>query len=80
MRQLFNELKRRNVIRVAAASVIKKYGISISKLIGFAGPDKMVDAFATSMRSEHHPVRLHFYPFGGLTRAVEWIEKYNAAD
>jgi len=40
----------------------------------------MVDAFATGLHSEHHPVRLHFYPFGGLTRTVEWIEKYNAAD
>ena len=64
----------------ASASVMKKYGVSLGKLIGFAGPDKMVDAFATGVRSEHHPVRLHFYPFGGLTRTVEWIEKYNAAE
>jgi methylenetetrahydrofolate reductase (NADPH) len=63
----------------ASASVMKKYGVSLGKLIGVAGPDKMVDAFATGVRSEHHPVRLHFYPFGGLTRTVEWIEKYNAA-
>jgi methylenetetrahydrofolate reductase (NADPH) len=64
----------------ASASVMKKYGVSLGKLIGFAGPDKMVDAFATRLRSEHHPVRLHFYPFGGLTRTVDWIEKYNAAN
>jgi len=63
----------------ASASVMKKYGVSITKLIGVAGPDRMVDAFATGVRTEHHPVRLHFYPFGGLTRTVEWIEKYNAA-
>jgi len=63
----------------ASASVMSKYGVSLGKLIGVAGPDKMVDAFATGLSSEHHPVRLHFYPFGGLSRTVEWIEQYNAA-
>jgi methylenetetrahydrofolate reductase (NADH) len=63
----------------ASASVMSKYGISLGKLIGVAGPDKMVDAFASGLSSEHHPVRLHFYPFGGLARTVEWIEHYNAA-
>ncbi len=58
---------------------MSKYGISLGKLIGVAGPDKMVDAFAAGLSAEHHPVRLHFYPFGGLSRTVEWIEQYNAA-
>jgi len=62
----------------ASASVMKKYGISLGKLVGVAGPDKMVDAFASGLSSEHHPVRLHFYPFGGLLRTVEWVENYNA--
>ena len=47
-------------------------------LMGVAGPDRMVDAFAAGLRAEHHPVRLHFYPFGGLARTVEWIANYNA--
>lgn len=63
----------------ASASVMSKYGISLGKLIGVAGPEKMVDAFATGLRAEHHPVRLHFYPFGGLARTVEWIDDYNAS-
>lgn len=62
----------------ASASVMSKYGVSLSKLLGVAGPDKMVDAFANSLNAAHHPVRLHFYPFGGLARTVEWIEAYNA--
>lgn len=62
----------------ASASVMSKYGISLGKLIGVAGPDRMVDAFASGLSAEHHPVRLHFYPFGGLLRTVEWIEQYNA--
>jgi methylenetetrahydrofolate reductase (NADPH) len=62
----------------ASASVMSKYGVSITKLIGVAGPDRMVEAFATGLSTEHHPVRLHFYPFGGLARTVAWIEEYNA--
>lgn len=60
----------------ASTAVLSKYGISITKLLGTAGPDKMVDAFARSFRSEHGRVRLHFYPFGGLLRTVDWIENY----
>ena len=63
----------------ASASVMLKYGISLTKLIGVAGPDKIVDAFASGLNVEHHTVRLHFYPFGGLARTVDWVEKYNAA-
>lgn len=62
----------------ASASVLAKYGISITKLIGTAGPDKLVDALAANLGPEHGRVRLHFYPFGGLLRTVEWINAYAA--
>lgn len=61
----------------ASASVMTKYGISITKLIGTAGPDKLVDSFAANLGDEHGRVRLHFYPFGGLNNTVEWIANYN---
>jgi methylenetetrahydrofolate reductase (NADPH) len=61
----------------ASASVLSKYGISLTKLLGTAGPDKMVDAFAEGFGGEHGRVRLHFYPFGGLLKTVEWIDEYN---
>jgi len=60
----------------ASTSVMSKYGISITKLLGTAGPDKMVDAFATGFGESHGRVRLHFYPFGGLEKTVDWIEGY----
>lgn len=60
----------------ASASVLTKYGISVTKLIGSAGPDKLVDTLASGLGAEHGPVRLHFYPFGGLVKTVEWIESY----
>ncbi|HPZ46429.1 MAG TPA: methylenetetrahydrofolate reductase [Novosphingobium sp.] len=62
----------------ASASVMKKYGVSIGNLLGTAGPDKLVDAFAAGLGEEHGRVRLHFYPFGGMVRTVEWIRDYNA--
>ncbi len=61
----------------ASASVMTKYGISITKLMGTAGPDKLVDSFAANLGDEHGRVRLHFYPFGGLKNTVEWIADYN---
>ena len=60
----------------ASMSVMKKYGVSITNLIGSAGPDKLVDAFDAGLSLEHGKVRLHFYPFGGLLRTVRWVADY----
>ncbi len=60
----------------ASASVMAKYGLSITNLLGSAGPDKLVDSLGAGLREEHGRVRLHFYPFGGLKRTVEWINGY----
>ena len=61
---------------VASTAVLTKYGISIAKLIGTPGPDKLVDALADKLGAEHGRVRLHFYPFGGLEKTVGWIAGY----
>ncbi len=60
----------------ASTAVMKKYGVSITNLLGSAGPDRLVDAFAAQLGLQHGPVRLHFYPFGGLVKTVEWIAAY----
>jgi methylenetetrahydrofolate reductase (NADPH) len=60
----------------ASASVLSKYGISIGKLLGSAGPDKLIDRFERLLGEEHGRVRLHFYPFGGLEKTVAWINDY----
>ncbi len=62
----------------ASASVMAKYGLSITQLLGSAGPDRLVDALSERISSEHGRVRLHFYPFGGLERTVEWIKSYDS--
>jgi methylenetetrahydrofolate reductase (NADPH) len=61
----------------ASTAVMKKYGVSITNLLGLAGPDKLIDAFVRGLGPEHGRVRLHFYPFGGLVGTVEWIAAYN---
>jgi methylenetetrahydrofolate reductase (NADPH) len=63
----------------ASASVMKKYGISLTNLIGSAGPDKLVDGLNAKLDdAEHGRVRLHFYPFGALKASAEWINSYAA--
>jgi len=62
----------------ASASVMTKYGVSLSRLMGSAGPDKLVDSISQGLGPEHGAVRLHFYPFGGVARTVEWINDYAA--
>lgn len=60
----------------ASASVLTKYGISITQLFGSAGPDKLVDTLERGLTPEHGKVRLHFYPFGGMEKTVAWINEY----
>ncbi|MFD1785993.1 methylenetetrahydrofolate reductase [Sphingomonas floccifaciens] len=61
----------------ASASVMRKYGLSITNLLGSAGPDALVDALAAGLTPAHGRVRLHFYPFGGLVKTIQWIDDYN---
>jgi len=61
----------------ASASVLKKYGISVTRLLGTAGPDRFVNALASGLQPDlHGDVALHFYPFGGLTRTAQWVAEF----
>jgi len=62
----------------ASANVMKKYGVSITNLLGNAGPDKLVSSLDEKLNDERHGrVRLHFYPFGALKASAEWINAYD---
>ena len=56
-----------------------KYGLSITKLLWTAGPDKLIEALTEGLEPAHGDVRLHFYPFGGVSRTIGWINDYLAA-
>lgn len=62
----------------ACASVWSQYGVSIGKLFGTAGPDLFVDRLAAGLTEVHRDVSLHFFPFGGISQSVSWIEQYRA--
>jgi methylenetetrahydrofolate reductase (NADPH) len=56
-----------------SAKVMKKYGLSITKLLGTAGPEPLLKDLATGMQAKHYgEAMLHLYPFGGLTRTAAW--------
>ncbi|MCV6904099.1 MAG: methylenetetrahydrofolate reductase [Achromobacter xylosoxidans] len=62
----------------ACASMWAKYGISLGKLFGTAGPDVFVDRLAAGLTDAHGKVSLHFFPFGGIAQSVAWMERYRA--
>lgn len=60
----------------ASTAVLRKYGLSLGNLLGSAGPDRFVATLTAALTAVHGPVRLHFYPFGGLARTLDWIDTY----
>jgi methylenetetrahydrofolate reductase (NADPH) len=60
-----------------SASIAKKYGLSITNLMGTAGPDRLLHALAADYHPDRHgEVKLHFYTFGGLRATSEWINDF----
>jgi methylenetetrahydrofolate reductase (NADPH) len=61
----------------ASAKVMRKYGPSITRLLGTAGPDPILAELANGLDpAAHGDVSLHFYPFGGFAKTAEWITDY----
>jgi methylenetetrahydrofolate reductase (NADH) len=64
----------------ASASVMAKYGVSITKLLNTAGPDALISELAAGLDpAKHGEVLLHFYPFGGLARTAQWVRDFLAS-
>ena len=70
----------------ANAMIVKKYGFSLTNLMGDAGPDRFVNDLAAVLAA-HTPgaqpqiggrVGLHFYTFGGLLATAEWARHFTA--
>jgi methylenetetrahydrofolate reductase (NADPH) len=62
----------------ANAMIVRKYGFSLTNLMGTAGPERFVAELGT--RLAHDPeageVALHFYTFGGLPATAEWVRTH----
>lgn len=65
----------------ANAMIVKKYGFSLTNLMGTAGPDKFVTDLSGLLAQDPRSgdVRLHFYTFGGLLATAQWAGEYVAA-
>jgi methylenetetrahydrofolate reductase (NADPH) len=62
----------------ASAKVMGKYGLSLTQLMGTAGPDRLIEDLAARVDPERHgPLSLHFYPFGGIARTAEWVNDFS---
>lgn len=58
----------------ASTKVMAKYGVSLTRLLQPAGPERLIAALEDRLDvGRHGDVRLHFYPFGGLSRLAAWI-------
>ncbi|HET6522881.1 methylenetetrahydrofolate reductase [Sphingopyxis sp.] len=63
----------------ASAKVISKYGASITKLFSTATPDAYLTELADKMApSSHGEVKIHLYPFGGISKAAHWARDHSA--
>lgn len=65
----------------ANAMIVKKYGFSLTNLMGTAGPDRFVSDLAGLLTDDPKSgdVKLHFYTFGGLAATSQWAREFVAA-
>lgn len=62
-----------------STKVMTRYGLSMGRLLGNAGPDRFIERLAAGLDpARHGELRLHLFPFGGLTTTAQWIHDYRA--
>ncbi|MFD7811516.1 methylenetetrahydrofolate reductase [Streptomyces sp. NPDC059785] len=60
-----------------SASIAKKYGLSLTNLMGTAGPNRFLHDLAEGLDpARHGEVKIHFYTFGGLAATSQWVASY----
>jgi methylenetetrahydrofolate reductase (NADPH) len=60
----------------SSATIARKYGLSLTNLLGTAGPDHFIRRLSDRLNDHHGEVRLHFYTFGGLRQTAAWIREF----
>ena len=60
-----------------STTIAKKYGLSVTNLLGKAGPENFIRDLQAGLDPDKHGlVRLHFYTFGGFKTTAEWIASH----
>ncbi|RFA07608.1 5,10-methylenetetrahydrofolate reductase [Subtercola boreus] len=64
----------------ANTMIVKKYGFSLTNLMGTAGPERFVSELGDLLAEDagSGPVSLHFYTFGGLKATADWARAFSA--
>jgi methylenetetrahydrofolate reductase (NADPH) len=58
----------------ASAGVVGKYGLSLTRLLGNAGPDRFLDGLQQGLDAQDYgAVQLHVFPFGGFAQFGAWL-------
>ncbi|MCW1402967.1 methylenetetrahydrofolate reductase [Novosphingobium sp. MW5] len=60
----------------ASKSVLKKYGLSLTRLFARVSPDGFVADIERRVGPADPAVAFHVYPFGGLTESAAWMDNY----
>jgi methylenetetrahydrofolate reductase (NADPH) len=61
-------------------TIAKKYGFSMTNLLGKAGPETFIRGLEAGLDpAKHGVVLLHFYTFGGFKGTAEWIAHFRQA-
>ncbi|MGY1582004.1 methylenetetrahydrofolate reductase [Streptomyces sp. MN13] len=64
-----------------SASIARKYGFSLTNLMGTAGPDRFLRALGEGYDpAVHGDLKVHFYTFGGLRATSEWAARFSRED
>jgi methylenetetrahydrofolate reductase (NADPH) len=60
-----------------STTIAKKYGLSVTNLLGKAGPENFIRDLQSRLDPlKHGEVKLHFYTFGGFKTTAEWIAEH----
>lgn len=63
----------------ANAALLKKYGASVTNLLGRSTPATFIERAAEDFAGhDFGDVRIHFYTFGGLEATAQWAKEYLA--
>lgn len=75
IKRLLNYARRFGV--GASAAIARKYGFSLTNLLGTVGPERFLTDLAVRLDPKTHGlVRTHFYTFGGLRTTAEWVSAF----
>src|SRR5690625_123709 len=78
VKRLLNYARRFGV--ASSAGIVKKYGFSLTNLMGTAGPDKFLRNLAGEAAKSRYrgKVGVHFYTFGGMAKTADWAKEFIA--